>query len=96
MPKTSSAHRLGDLKTEVYHQTNLPASSQLLLLPEGGLLEEGALSRSAAATEELPPTSLDSPYLLLDAGCPRVQAGGTHVAGHLFKAELYTATLWRW
>lgn len=64
---------LGDLKTEVYHQTNLPASSQLLLLPEGGLLEEGALSRSAAATQELPPTSLDSPYLLLDAGCPRVQ-----------------------
>ncbi|KAH8029503.1 hypothetical protein HPB51_000753 [Rhipicephalus microplus] len=63
---------LSDLKAEVYQQTNLPAASQLLLLPEGVLLEN-ALGRGSSA-HELPPTTLERPYLLLDNNCARVQA----------------------
>ncbi|KAL1473660.1 hypothetical protein MTO96_038535, partial [Rhipicephalus appendiculatus] len=62
---------LSDLKAEVYQQTNLPAASQLLLLPEGVLLES-ALGRGSSA-HELPPTTLERPYLLLDINCARVQ-----------------------
>nr|XP_037271019.1 serine/threonine-protein kinase TBK1-like isoform X1 [Rhipicephalus microplus]XP_037271020.1 serine/threonine-protein kinase TBK1-like isoform X1 [Rhipicephalus microplus] len=62
---------LSDLKAEVYQQTNLPAASQLLLLPEGVLLEN-ALGRGSSA-HELPPTTLERPYLLLDNNCARVQ-----------------------
>ncbi|XP_075560340.1 serine/threonine-protein kinase TBK1-like [Dermacentor variabilis] len=62
---------LADLKAEVYQQTNLPAASQLLLLPEGVLLES-ALGRGSSA-HRLPPTTLEHPYLLLDINCAQVQ-----------------------
>ncbi|KAL1470059.1 hypothetical protein MTO96_040700 [Rhipicephalus appendiculatus] len=52
---------LSDLKAEVYQQTNLPAASQLLLLPEGVLLES-ALGRGSSA-HELPPNHVGAPLL---------------------------------
>lgn len=63
---------LADLKTEVYQQTSLSPASQLLFVQDKGLLEF-ALSCHSAAGQGLPPTTLASPYLLLDAGCPRIQ-----------------------
>lgn len=82
---------LSDLQAEVYQQTNLPASSQLLLLPGGGLLES-ALSRGAS---ELPPTTLDSPYLLLDTGsaCVQVQPGAGAQTARFPAFPLPTSTL---